>query len=201
MKKYLLAILALLFIAICVLWQQNRRLKADYARVSANNAALIEDLDSFKTDNGQMAVTVQRLQLTLKEFKNQNQQLADQADLLRVRLRMMQSYSVNAMHSSVQFTVPLVVSSGKDMAIPVRMFRWADAWNSVDGVISGDSVSCSVQHRDTIDQIVYRVPRKFLFIRYGTKAIRQVVSLRDTSSRVEYSRYIELTRERKKSDR
>ncbi|WP_350308236.1 DUF6549 family protein [Gabonibacter massiliensis] len=49
-----------------------------------------------------------------------------------------------------------------------------------------------MESRDTLVQIVYRVPRKFLFIRWGTKAIRQEVISKNPYSKITYSRYIEL---------
>ena len=51
-------------------------------------------------------------------------------------------------------------------------------------------------HRDTLDQVIYRVPRRFLFIRWGTKEIRQAVSVRDPKSTIVYSEYVVLKRER-----
>lgn len=45
---------------------------------------------------------------------------------------------------------------------------------------------------DTIIQIVHRVPRKFLFIKYGTKGIDQTVVSLNPNSIISYKNYIEL---------
>lgn len=45
---------------------------------------------------------------------------------------------------------------------------------------------------DTITQIIHRVPRKFLFIKYGTKGIEQTVVSSNPNSIISYKNYIEL---------
>ena len=49
-----------------------------------------------------------------------------------------------------------------------------------------------VQSRDTLVQIVHRVPKRFLFFRFGTKAIRQEVVSMNPHTKVAYADYIEL---------
>ena len=62
--------------------------------------------------------------------------------------------------------------------------------------MEGDSVECRVQSIDTIIQIVHRVPRKFLFIRYGTKGIRQEIVSANPHTHIVSARYIEFPRRR-----
>lgn len=75
-----------------------------------------------------------------------------------------------------------------------RIFRWHDAWVSVEGVVAGDSVACRVQSVDTLRQIVHRVPRRFLFIRWGTKALRQEIVSSNPHTRIVYTRYVKIER-------
>uniref|UniRef100_UPI003439781C DUF6549 family protein n=1 Tax=uncultured Alistipes sp. TaxID=538949 RepID=UPI003439781C len=75
-----------------------------------------------------------------------------------------------------------------------RTFRWSDAWVTVEGVVTGDSVRCRVQSVDTLRQIVHRVPRRFLFFRWGTKAIRQEISSSNPHTRIVWTEYIRLER-------
>ena len=57
----------------------------------------------------------------------------------------------------------------------LRRFRWRDPWVTVEGSIGRDSVECRIRSVDTLRQVVHRVPRRFLFIRWGTKALRQQI--------------------------
>lgn len=75
-----------------------------------------------------------------------------------------------------------------------RIFRWHDAWVRVEGVVRGDSVACRVQSVDTLRQVVHRVPRRFLFIRWGTKALRQEIVTSNPHTQIVYTRYVKIER-------
>lgn len=72
----------------------------------------------------------------------------------------------------------------------VRSFRWRDPWVMVEGRIRGDSVACRVESIDTLRQVVHRVPRRFLFIRFGTKAVRQEIVSSNPHTRIVYAEYV-----------
>jgi hypothetical protein len=67
----------------------------------------------------------------------------------------------------------------------------------VVGILFGDSLQYAVRTVDTLHQVIHRVPRKFLFIPYGTKAIRQEVWTSNPNTELVYTEYIELSRRRK----
>lgn len=62
----------------------------------------------------------------------------------------------------------------------------------ISGVIDSGKVNLSVNTTDTILQIVHRVPKRFLFFRFGCKAIRQEIVSKNPYNRIVYSEYIEL---------
>lgn len=192
MKKYLFIIIAVLLIALAALGMYTNYLRKDNLRIKSNNVVLSSQLDTFRTRLGESASMVDRLSLTVKEFGQQNQQLAERVKMLDLRLRRVSSYSINGYESSVTFTVPLTTVSSMPNTKQEQRFVWNNTWNRVEGVIASDSVKCIVEHKDTIDQIIYRVPRKFLFIKWGTKKVSQIITLRDTNSSIVYSKYIEL---------
>lgn len=196
MKKYLFAIIAVLLAVVAVLCVYVSHLRDENSRIKSNNVVLSSQLDTFRTKLGESAAMVDRLSLTLGEFRQQNQELNERIKMLDLRLRRINSYSINGYQSSVTFTVPLTIASAMPGVSVERRFLWSDTWNRVEGVVASDSVKCSVVHKDTIDQIIYRVPRKFLFIRWGTKKVSQIITLRDTNSAIVYSRYIELQKKR-----
>ena len=75
-----------------------------------------------------------------------------------------------------------------------RHFHWHDTWNTVDGIVTADSVLCRVTGVDTLRQIVHRIPHRFLFFRWGTKALRQEISSSNPHTRIVYTEYIRLER-------
>ena len=76
----------------------------------------------------------------------------------------------------------------------MRTFRWRDPWVTVEGVIERDSVACRVESTDTLRQVVHRVPRRFLFIRWGTKALRQEIVSTNPHTRIVHAEYVKIER-------
>ena len=67
---------------------------------------------------------------------------------------------------------------------------WSDPWITLRGEIEGDSMQVHIESRDTLQMIVHRVPKKFLFFRYGTKGVRMEVVSQNPHSRLSYPRVI-----------
>ena len=51
-------------------------------------------------------------------------------------------------------------------------------------------MTCRIESVDTLRQIVHRVPRRFLFIRFGTKAVRQEIVSSNPHTRIVYAEYV-----------
>lgn len=72
----------------------------------------------------------------------------------------------------------------------VSQVSWSDPWITLRGDIEGDSMQVHIESRDTLQVIVHRVPKKFLFFRYGTKGVRMEVVGQNPHSRLSYPRII-----------
>lgn len=67
----------------------------------------------------------------------------------------------------------------------------------VEGLMDRDSVACRVESVDTLRQVIHRIPRRFLFIRGDTKAIRQQIVGANPHTRIVFSEYIKIERDAK----
>ena len=75
----------------------------------------------------------------------------------------------------------------------LKKFNWKDPpWAFVDGVIDSGKVDLTISTNDTLIQLVHRVPKKFLFFKFGCKAIRQEIITKNPYNKIRYSEYIEL---------
>jgi hypothetical protein len=83
----------------------------------------------------------------------------------------------------------------------VRLFDAELGHTTLSGRVASDSLYVDVEHRDTIYQVVHRVPRKFLFFRFGTKAIRQDVWSSNPATQVVYTEYIDIAKPKRVSKR
>ncbi len=169
--------------------EENRRLESD-------RHALINSVETYRTRAGESAAAVERLTLRCEEFRRTHDDDVARLRDLGLRLRRVESMAVGAMQSRYDMRIGLrdTVIVRDTVRDTVRVFSGGDAWSRVEGGIDGDTLEYALQTVDTIRQIVHRVPRRFLFIRYGTKAIRQEMVSSNPHTQLVYSEYIELTR-------
>jgi hypothetical protein len=177
-----------------------RHTSGEVVRLRNNQEALTSELTTYRTRLSASAASVQALQLRLDEFREARERDAAHIKSLGIKLRRVES----SMKLSTSTTLD-VRTRVQEVPIPkdtlgavvtdtVRLFCWSDAWVSVEGEICRGEVACHIESVDTLHQVVHRVPRRFLGIPYGTKAIRQEIVSSNPHTKVVYAEYIELSR-------
>lgn len=197
MKKYLLLYAVL---ATALLVAGYRRYRTETGRLKQNQHALASEITLYRTRAGQEAASAEALRLRCREYETLR--AADAAEIrhLGIRLRRLEAAGKTVTATSVVANAPLrdtVVIRIHD-SVPVidtlRTFRWRDAWVSIEGTLRADSVHCRIRSTDTLRQVVHRIPRRFLFIRWGTKALRQEIVSTNPHTRIVYSEYVRIER-------
>lgn len=204
MKRFLF--LALL-IAGALLWVQSARLRSERRerqRLESNQTALLSDVEFYRTKAGEAAASVQRLELRAAEFEKLRAADAAAIRRLGIKIRRLEATAKTATQTVVELRAKLrdtaivrETPAGAVVVDSMRSFRWRDPWVTVEGLVERDSVACRVESIDTLRQVVHRVPRRFLFIRWGTKAIRQEVVSSNPHTRIVYTEYIEFERKKR----
>ena len=200
MTKYLLVAVIVLIAACGALFDGLVKSRAECERLASNNSALMEGVNLYRNKLGESVASVERLELTKKELEKNYAAVCEEARLLGIKVRRLQSTSMAAMSTelvaeavvrdSVVIPVADVLGMGVDT---VKVFDWCDPpWVEVNGVINNGKVSIELHAVDTLVQIVHRVPKKFLWFRFGTKAVRQEVVSKNPHTKVVYTEYIEL---------
>jgi len=226
MKRYLIIALLVLSGLLWIQTVRLRGERAERRRVQSNNEVLTDSVEFYRTASGKHAASRQVLELRTGELERYNKQLGFTVRELRIKVRRLEAAAMTATRTEVQITAPLEPASPQPSAwekygagvrraadsvkaalnpkfsglpkVPeVKVFRWSDRHVSVDGMIRADSVSCHVESIDTLQQVVHRVPRRLLFIRWGTKAIRQEVVSSNPHTNIVYTEYIELKRKKR----
>ena len=183
MKKYLF-LYAVLITAL--LAYGYTRYRHETRRLTQNQDALASGIEHYRTRLGQEAASVQALRLRCAEFERLRAEDAASIRRLGIKLRRLEAAAKTVTATSVDLRAPV-----RDT---LKLFRWRDAWVTVEGRIRTDSVACRVQSTDTLRQVVHRVPRRFLFIRWGTKALRQEIVSSNPHTRIVYSDYVKFER-------
>lgn len=191
MRKYL-AIYSIVATAVIVVGA-NYLLKEN-ARLENNNSALLQSVKTYRTRADENAASVQVLRLKIGEYEELRVADAERIRKLGIKLKRLESASKSVTNTAINITAPLrdtvILRDTLRLHDTVRLFRWRDSWVTVDGVIDNDSVSCSVTSVDTLHQIIHRIPRRFLFFRYGTKAIRQEIVSSNPHTEVVFSEVV-----------
>lgn len=194
MKKTLLIIAFISLLAALILTAVNLSVSKEKRRLEANQAALLADVSYWRTEAGKSAASVERLVLSESELKKSNSSLAEEIKRLDVKLKRVESAAQTAVESKVEVKTVIrdSVVLRDSVIVKVKDFRWSDPWTDIRGSIDRDDVDLSVRSRDTLVQVVHRVPKRFLFFRCGTKAVRQTVTSTNPHTSVVYTEYVEV---------
>ena len=199
MRKLLIYINMALLVAVVSLscWLGNVR--TDKKRLANNQEALLTDVEYYKTESGKNAASVLKLELSKSELERHCQDLTKTVEDLNIKISRIQSASTTVTKTEVE--IQTVVRDSivyRDLPISIKVINWRDPWIKLNGVLDGDTFSAKIESVDTLQQVVHRNPKKFLFIKWGTKAIRQEVVSSNPHSKIVYTEYIELKGRKKK---
>lgn len=197
MQKYLIlyAVVATALLVIVF-----RHYRGENQRLTQNQTALLSDIEHYRTRLGQEAASTQALRLRCAEFEELRAADAEQIRQLGIRLRRLEAVGKNIVQTDMTVRTPLRDTAvvRRHEAPPVRdtarSFRWKDPWVTIEGVVGRDSVRCRIRSIDTLRQVIHRVPRRFLFIRWGTKALRQEIVSSNPHTQIVYTEYVKIER-------
>lgn len=199
MKKYL--IISCLALAVLSAWLSSKLYESgiERERLSNNQQALMSKVKLYETEAGESAASVQVLQLKYDELKQNYQVVCEEAKELGVKVKRLQSAAYSASKTEVEVKTVVkdtIIYIPSTAAIDTaKIFYWRDPpWVEVSGVLLNDSVDLNVQSVDTLIQLVHRVPKRFLFFKFGTKAIRQEIVSKNPHTKIVYSEFVMLNK-------
>jgi len=210
MNKFLVSLIAGLMVALMVSVKSCDRNAQEAERLGDNQRSLMTMVRKYMTKDSLSVASVERLTLTNKEFESYCGELKATVDALNLKVKRLQSVSSTGVKSvysvSGVFTSPssllskgegespsdlVSLSSSDSSAALSRCIDYENEWISFSGCEQEGVFSGRVETRDTLVTVVHRVPKKWWFIRWGTKAVRQEVMSKNPYSRIEYTEYIE----------
>ena len=170
-------------------WEHS---KDECKRLERNQTSLLEQVDYYKTEAGKSAASVQELTLTKKEVEDHCVELTNMVDELGIKLKRVQQATTTAMESKVEIRTIV-----KDSIIYVnnttdtmKSFTWSDYWTDIAGTLHNNEAKIAIHSVDTLRQIVHRVPKRFLWFKFGTKAIRQEIVSSNPHNKIVYSEFV-----------
>lgn len=194
MTRYLLCIVAVLAFFLTISVKRCSTKTKELTRLNGNQSALIAKVEHYKTREGKAAAGVQVLTLKCGEYEQLMARDAAQIRNLGIKIKHLKSISSSATSTNLQVVAPVRDTIVIRDTIPLKAsaFEWSDSWISIKGIVTADSASCRVSSCDTLTQIVHRIPHKFLFFRWGCKAVRQEIVSSNPHTKLTFTEFIKL---------
>lgn len=194
--------LVLIPLALVVAFKECHDLRGEAERTKENQDILLHNgkVEIGRTQSGRPRASVQAITLKTSDLKCTPDSLLA---VNRKELKIKNSRIMAAATTSTTTKVDVKVAirpvphdtcsrslSGLYRPPDVSQVSWSDPWITLRGDIEGDSMQVHIESRDTLQMVVHRVPKKFLFFRYGTKGVRMEVVSQNPHSRLSYPRII-----------
>ena len=180
--------------------------KADRDRLRNNQNLLLHNgnVEISETASGRSRASVPVLNLRPFEFRRSGDSLLKVTKSAGIKPSRISDVGTAATVTRADIIANLSSRQADDSAsnlstrLPVnsstRLLAWSDPWLSISGTISDSLIRCSVSVSDTLDIIVHRVPRRFLFFRFGCREVRMDIISRNPHTRLTYARYYKLVK-------
>lgn len=200
MKRFLCSYALVATLAVFVAIQGWHRTHTRTQRLTANQHTLFTLLDAQHDTLAHRTASVEALRLRCREFAQLRAADADTIRRLGIRLHRLEALARQVSRTSLDIATPLydtvriVRRDTTTLFDTLRRFRWRDAWVTLEGEIERDTVHCRLRSVDTLRQTLHRVPHRFLFFRWGTKAIRQEIHTSNPHTQLIYADYILIER-------
>lgn len=193
-NRYLLGAVLILALALSIAINDSVRVRQDRARLKNNQTALMQKVDFYRTQDSLSAASVQRLELTTSELKENRQELIKTIEDLRIKTRRVKTISTTAINTRDQVRIPMINPVAFQQLEPVDILKvdCQTDWMTIQGQIIGGDFYGTILTTDTIVQVVHRVPHRILFVKYGTKGIRQDITSKNPNASISYTEYIEI---------
>lgn len=192
----------ILIVALALFVQLYLDTAADRNRIKQNQSLLLHNgmVEVSETNTGNSHASAPALTLRTSEFKDSGDTLTKVARQIGIKLSRISEAATAATTTAADITTPVwhttdtATVSTDSLYRPDSLvcFSWHDSWLSLSGCVSDSIFRGSVTSTDTLDIIVHRIPKRFLFFRFGCKQVRMDIISRNPHTRLTYARYFQL---------
>lgn len=167
--------------------EHDNRVRLEQSFIAAN-----QDVQYYKSRNGELVAKVDALQLKYNELKEIYPEIIAEIRNLKIRTGRVDQYSETVIHTENDIVTTLRDSIIYD-TIPVKVFNYCDEFYTISGIVVNDTQRVHIESRDSLIQVVYRGDRikPWLWI-FSKRKLQQVVSCKNPNSKIEYTKIINI---------
>lgn len=193
MNKYLLIVIAILAGSLTISIKLYKGKAKECDRLSNNQNSLLTEIEHYKISDGRNVAAIEALTLSKKEIQQHKKDLETLCDQLKIKVKRLQS-EITAVTEAKYNVEPTIIERivTRDSVVyrTERVAYFADKWLKFE--YSDNPPRAHIEVKDSLTFIAHRVPKKFLFIKYGTKSIRLETISHNPYSQITALEYIEL---------
>lgn len=198
MKRKLLTLTA--FVALVAVYSTTiaLRQRTTIHRLTRNQTTLTEQLRLSDSATSAERLSVGRLRLTVGELEELHREDAERIRSLGIALRRTQSTSLAATTTHIDTTATPLTTPSDSIGHTALLnsitsrYEWSDEWVRFSASVEEGVLNWNLTSRDTLFQVVHRVPHRWWIFRWGTKAIRQEIRSSNPHTHLTYAEYVEI---------
>ena len=168
-----------------------------YKREKNNVESLTQEISSFRNKNDESILKIKELQYTVDEYEERLAKDEETIKSLNLKLKNVREDVRTTVETKIVLKDSLVQLM-PDKFIFSRKEKWYDINQDIDFSTNPPTVDFQFYSRDSISHILYKVPKwKFLWWDIGTKCYEIYVVSHNPYSEIKYSRWINLSNNKK----
>ena len=199
-------LLVLIPFAVVMAMRECSEMRQENERLSNNQNILLHngEVEMGRTPSGKSVASSTALHLAASDLgRKPDSLLAKTVKELKIKNSRVVAASETSSSTQVDVSAAITTDSSRSTVFlrgsgnaktdAPKHIQWSDPWISLRGSIEGDTLRAHIESRDTLQMIVHRVPRKFLFFRFGTKAVRMDVVSQNPHTTLSYPKLVIFT--------
>jgi hypothetical protein len=185
----------LLSLAVFALYRQNRQLRAERDTYQGNTSALLSGIKRMKIDSATTAVDVKTLRLSLDEYRRYRAEDAAHIKRLGIELKRLELAARHELEIDAPLQAELkdTVVIRDTVTLLLKKIGMDTPYLKINGIIENNFLKGNVYLPVTLHQAVWIEPKhRFLWWRWGVKAVHQTISSDNPHVRIRYSEVMEI---------
>ncbi|GAB6013470.1 DUF6549 family protein [Viscerimonas tarda] len=193
----LIAAVALMSSATFFLYRHGKQLEAERNTYKGNTNALLSEVKRMKIDSATTAVDVKTLSLMVDEYELYRTADLEKIKQMGVELRNLKMAAKHELSVNAPLEADLrdSVVIRDTVRIAVKAVEVNTPYLQVSGIIENNHLSGNIRLPVTLRQAVWIEPKhRFLWWRWGVKAVHQTISSDNPHVEINYSEVVEIRR-------
>lgn len=178
------------------------KIKDECSRMERNHQSMLEQCDTLTLANGKHIARVKELELTNEEMFKLVGEDYKQISELGIKNKYLQHVISTGSHTEVNVDtiikdsiifVPVIDSTGITYKQDtMQVWSWKDDWVKAHGTIYNNKVEADFEITDSLLIVAYRVPKRWWFIKWGTKYVEMEVVSSNPHTKLKYAKSVKL---------